>query len=86
MSESFNSDFSYNEVWLTDKNSTSLEIEHNMQITLVFNQSLTYKRLCGIRDLCLCQISDILTMAGFCSGTQNIIIGIFPNMAILCII
>ena len=33
----FNSEFSYIEVWFTDQNSKSMEIEDKMNITLVIN-------------------------------------------------
>ena len=34
---------SYIEVWFTDQNSKSLEIENTINITLVINESITYK-------------------------------------------
>ena len=34
---------SYTEVWFTDQNSKSLEIENTINITLVINESITYK-------------------------------------------
>ena len=36
--KTFNSDFSYIEVWFTDRNSKPLEIEDKINITLVINQ------------------------------------------------
>ena len=35
--KTFNSEFSYIEVWLTDQNSKPLEIEDEINITLVIN-------------------------------------------------
>ena len=35
--KTFNSEFPYIEVWFTDQNSKSLEIEHKINITLVIN-------------------------------------------------
>ena len=35
--KTFDSEFSYNEVWFTDQNSKSLEIEDIIKITLVIN-------------------------------------------------
>ena len=35
--KTFNSEFSYIEVWLTDRNSKPLEIEDKINITLVIN-------------------------------------------------
>ena len=35
--KTFNSEFSYIEVWITDQNSTPLEIEDKIKITLVIN-------------------------------------------------
>ena len=35
--KTFNSGFSYIEVWFTNKNSKPLEIEHKINITLVIN-------------------------------------------------
>ena len=40
----FNSEFSYIEVLLTDQNSKPLEIEDKINITLVINQSVKYKK------------------------------------------
>ena len=37
--KTFNSLFSYMEVWLTDQNSNPLEIEDKINITLVFNST-----------------------------------------------
>ena len=39
LSKTFNSLFSYMEVWLTDQNSNPLEIEDKINITLVFNST-----------------------------------------------
>ena len=38
------SEFSYIEVWFTDQNSKSLEIEDKIKITLVNNQCITYQK------------------------------------------
>ena len=35
--KTFDSEFSYNKVWFTDQNSKHLEIEDNINITLVVN-------------------------------------------------
>ena len=35
--KTFNSEFSYIEVWFTDQNSKPFEIEHKANITLVIN-------------------------------------------------
>ena len=45
-SKTFNSEFSY--VWFTDQNSKPLEVEDKINITLVVNQSVTYKKWCAI--------------------------------------
>ena len=42
--KTFDSDFSYIEVWFTDQNSKPLEIEDKINITLVINQSVKYKK------------------------------------------
>ena len=42
--KTFNSEFSYIEVWFTDQNSKPLEIEDKISITLVINESIKYKR------------------------------------------
>ena len=42
--KTFNSEFSYIEVWFTDQSSKPLEIEEKIKITLVTNESLKYKR------------------------------------------
>ena len=42
--KTFNSEFSYIEVWFTDQSSNPLEIEEKIKITLVINESLKYKR------------------------------------------
>ena len=41
--KAFDSECSYIEVWFTDQNSNPLEIEDKTNITLVINQSITYK-------------------------------------------
>ena len=41
--ENFDSEFSYTEAWFTDQNSNPLEIEDKKNITLVINESITYK-------------------------------------------
>ena len=40
----FNSEFSYIEVWFTDQNSKPLEIEDKINIALVINESVKYKK------------------------------------------
>ena len=42
--KNFDSEFSYTEVWFTDQNSKPLEIEDKINITLVINYSVKYKR------------------------------------------
>ena len=42
--KTFNSEFSYIEVWFTDQNLKPLGIEDKMNITFVFNESITYKK------------------------------------------
>ena len=42
--KTFNSELSYIEVWFTDKNTNPLEIEDKININLVVNQSMTYKK------------------------------------------
>ena len=42
--KTFNSEFSYIEVWFTDQSSKTLEIEEKIKITLVINEGLKYKR------------------------------------------
>ena len=42
--KNFDSEFSYSEVWFTDQNSKPLEIEEKINITLVINYSVKYKR------------------------------------------
>ena len=39
--KTFNSEFSYIEVWFTDQNSNPLEIEDKINITLVINEKMT---------------------------------------------
>ena len=41
--KTFDFEFSYLEVWFTDHNSKSAEIEDKISITLVINQSVKYK-------------------------------------------
>ena len=41
--KTFDSEFSYMEVWLTNQNSNLLVIEDKINLTLVINQSITYK-------------------------------------------
>ena len=41
--ENFDSEFSHTEAWFTDQNSNPLEIEDKKNITLVINESITYK-------------------------------------------
>ena len=42
--KTFNPEFSYTEVWLTDQTSNPLEIEYKINITLVINKSIKYKK------------------------------------------
>ena len=42
--KTFNSDFSYIKVWFTDQNSKPLEIEDKINITLVINENVKYKK------------------------------------------
>ena len=42
--KTFDSEFSYVEVWFTDKNSKPLEIEDKINITLNINQSVKYEK------------------------------------------
>ena len=42
--KTFISEFLYIEVWITDQNSNSLEIEDKINITIVINQSVKYKK------------------------------------------
>ena len=42
--KTFNSGFSCIEVWFTDKNSKLLQIQDYINITLVINESITYKK------------------------------------------
>ena len=41
--KTFNSEFSYDEVWFTDKNSRQLDIEDKSNITLVIKSDVKYK-------------------------------------------
>ena len=43
-SKTFTSEIYYNEVWFTDQNSKPLEIEGKINITLVINLSVKYKK------------------------------------------
>ena len=42
--KTFDSEFSYNEVWFIDQNVKPLDIEDKMNITLVINQSIKFKK------------------------------------------
>ena len=42
--KTFDSEFSHNEVLFTDQNSKPLDIEDKINITLVINQSVKYKK------------------------------------------
>ena len=42
--KTFNSEFSYIEVWFTDQNEKPLEMEYKINITLVIIQSVTFKK------------------------------------------
>ena len=42
--KTFNSKFSYMEVWFTDRNRKPLDIEYKTNIALVINQVLKYKK------------------------------------------
>ena len=42
--KTFDSEFSYIQVWFTDQNSVLLEIEDKIKITLVINESLKYQK------------------------------------------
>ena len=42
--KTFDSEFLYIEVWFTDQNSNSLEIENKINITLIINESITYRK------------------------------------------
>ena len=44
-SKTFDSEFSYIEVWFTDLNSKPLKIEDKMNINLVINWSVKYKKM-----------------------------------------
>ena len=43
--KAFDSKFSYVGVWFTDQNSNPLEIDYKINVTLVINQSITYKKM-----------------------------------------
>ena len=42
--KTFDSEFSYIELWFTDQNSKLLGIEDKINITLVITQSITYRK------------------------------------------
>ena len=42
--KTFDSEFSYIEVWFTDQNSKPLDIEDRVSITLAISESITYKK------------------------------------------
>ena len=42
--KTFDSEFSYIQVWFTDQNSVPLEIEDKIKITLVVNESVKYQK------------------------------------------
>ena len=42
--KTFDSEFSYIEVWFTDQNSKSLDIEDRVSITLAISESITYQK------------------------------------------
>ena len=42
--KTFDAEFSYIEVWLTDQNLKPLEIEDKINITLVINESVKYRK------------------------------------------
>ena len=42
--KTFDSEFSYIQVWFTDQNSVPLEIEDKIKITLVINESVKYQK------------------------------------------
>ena len=42
--KTFDSEFSYIEVWFTDQNSKTLEIEDKINIILVINQNIKYEK------------------------------------------
>ena len=42
--KTFDSEFSYIEIWFTDQNSKLVEIEDKINITLVINLSVKYKK------------------------------------------
>ena len=46
--KTFDSEFSYIQVWFTDQNSVPLEIEDKIKITLVINESVKYQKWCAI--------------------------------------
>ena len=47
--KTFDSEFSYIQVWFTDQNSVPLEIEDKIKITLVINESVKYQKWCAIQ-------------------------------------
>ena len=42
--KTFDSEFSYIEVWFTDQNSKPLEIEDKINIILIINQNIKYEK------------------------------------------
>ena len=47
--KTFDSEFSYIQVWFTDQNSVPLEIEDKIKITLVINESVKYQKWCAVQ-------------------------------------
>ena len=47
--KTFDSEFSYIQVWFTDQNSIPLEIEDKIKITLVINEGVKYQKWCAIQ-------------------------------------
>ena len=47
--KTFHSEFPYIEVWFTYQNSKRLEIGDKINITLIINQSVKYKKICDIQ-------------------------------------
>ena len=64
-SKTYDSKFSYIEVWSTDQNPKPLEIEDKINITLVINYSAKYKKWCAIP-------SNLDYEFGFSSFAKNI--------------
>ena len=42
--KAYNTEFSYIDVWFRDQSSNPLEIQDKINITLIINQSITYKK------------------------------------------